>query len=63
MYRRRAHEEELSQVQVQLQTAIRLNKQTITITEQKRSELDSFMTDSRSVDRKVEVAKGRALLY
>ena len=55
--RRRSHDDELNQVQSQLQSAIRLNKQTITITEQKRSELDGFLTESRSCDRKVEVSK------
>lgn len=55
--RRRAHEEELNQVQRQLQAAIRLNKQTVTITEQKRSELDAFLTESRSCDRKVELSR------
>lgn len=55
--KRRAHEEELSQVQHQLQGAIRLSKQTITVTEQKRTELDSSMTELRSYERRVDELK------
>jgi len=55
--KRRAHEDELSQVQHQLQSAIRLSKQTITTTEQKRTELDTSVTEVRSYERRADELK------